>query len=441
MKKSKRTPYLAQNLRRRNKQRLVSAFNTRAKLKQALSAPVSESKELTLNPIANNIIRTVGGLGSSLLGLGHDFGDNLGNSAHKLFKQVTGYGDYQVKSNTLMSGGPPMFKPSDRILHLRHREFVTDIFSGTMPGGVTSTIFTNTTSLIQPNNSRLFPWLSTICKNFQQYRFRGLIFTYESKSGNAISSTNAALGSVMLATNYNIAAPAFANKQEMETHEFTSVCKPSDNMIHPIECSPKEQVCQHFYVQNRELLPGEDPKFYHVGKLNIATIGQQAAGVNLGELWVSYDIELLKPRKDQTTFAAHYQISGNLDTKPLGDVNVMKYGQAEVISIDQPGNVITISSSFYGLLRLTAVTFSPLVQVVASIADNSIVTTIPGSSTFVKDTYHKLAATNSDVDVSVFEYKVSAGGNINFTVPVLGAPDANATIDLFFESIRQDDLN
>lgn len=39
-----------------------------------------------------------------------------------------------------------------------------------------------------------------------------------------------------------------------------------------------------------------DEKFYDFAKFQVFTQGQQAVGSNLGELWISYDIEFLKPR-------------------------------------------------------------------------------------------------------------------------------------------------
>lgn len=83
-----------------------------------------------LNPVVNAAARTLGGAGSSLLGFGPGIGNMLGDSAHKLFKQITGYGEYKVASNSLQTNnGAPLFKPSDRSTRIRHREFIMDIKS------------------------------------------------------------------------------------------------------------------------------------------------------------------------------------------------------------------------------------------------------------------------------------------------------------------------
>jgi hypothetical protein len=40
----------------------------------------------------------------------------------------------------------------------------------------------------------MFPWLSNIAQNFESYKLRGLVFEFKSMSGDALTSTNTALG-------------------------------------------------------------------------------------------------------------------------------------------------------------------------------------------------------------------------------------------------------
>jgi hypothetical protein len=136
--------------------------------------------------------------------------------------------------------------------------------------------------------------LNPIAHSFQQYEIKGMVFEFLSTSANALNSTNTALGTVFMVTNYDSVAPPFASRKEMENTEFCSVTRPSRSMIHPIECKPQLTTLQTLYIRG-EVDTDFDIRFYDFGRFQIATEGMQAAGVEIGELWVSYDIELLKP--------------------------------------------------------------------------------------------------------------------------------------------------
>lgn len=214
-----------------------------------------------------------------------------GGAAGAWLSKVTGFGDYEVSANTLMrntSSGVPGFMKNDRKVVISHREYIGELST---PGAV----FTVASYNINPGNPTIFPWLSSIAANYQQYRFKGIIFEFLSASADALNSTNTALGTVIMATNYNISRPNFASKLEMEQSEFACRCKPSESVIHPIECNPEETPLKHLYIRSGPVDGTQDLKFYDLANFQIATVGQQASSV-IGELWVSYEVELLKPR-------------------------------------------------------------------------------------------------------------------------------------------------
>jgi hypothetical protein len=146
---------------------------------------------------------------------------------------------------------------------------------------------------LNPLNPALFPWLSTVAQNFEQYRILGCIVEFKTNSATAVASTNTALGSVIIATQYNALDRAFTNKQQMEQYQYCVSTVPSVSCIHPIECDPSLRVEDILYTDNES--QDGDARFSNMGVVNIATVGQQAAS-NLGELWISYEIELINPR-------------------------------------------------------------------------------------------------------------------------------------------------
>ena len=149
---------------------------------------------------------------------------------------------------------------------------------------------------IQPGLPASFPWLSQIAANYEQYSLEGIVYQFKSTSANALNSVNTALGSVMLATNYDVSDPPFVSKSEMLNYEYSSSCKPSESVLHMIECDPKQSVLTELYTRTGELPSGKDLKFYDLGKFQIATVGFQGTSVNIGELHVTYQVRLLKPK-------------------------------------------------------------------------------------------------------------------------------------------------
>lgn len=88
----------------------------------------------------------------------------------------------------------------------------------------------------------------------------------------------------------------FGSKVQMENYENSVSCKPSVNMTHYVECARKDTPIDVPYIRGGAVPAGADPRLYDIGRFQIAASGQQTSGGQLGELWVSYEIELLKPR-------------------------------------------------------------------------------------------------------------------------------------------------
>jgi hypothetical protein len=181
-----------------------------------------------------------------------------------------------------------MMHKEGQTVTIRHREFISTIKSSV--GFVVSDSFQ-----LNPGNSKTFPWLSTIASSFQEYRFKGIVFHYIPTSGNAISGTSPSLGSVMMQTSYrgNDAPPS--TKAELLNEYWSGEAVPSETFAHPIECDPKETPMNLQYVRTGELPATDSRLFYDLGVTHLATQGQLAADNVLGDLWVTYEVELKKP--------------------------------------------------------------------------------------------------------------------------------------------------
>ncbi len=240
------------------------------------------------------LIRELGAMGGSAAGsyVGHGaLGGLAGRQLGGMLSRWMGFGDYKIMQNSIMtksSNSIPSMHKTGQTVTVRHREFLCTI--------VGSEDFTVHHRLsLNPGMSSTFPWLSKIATNFQEYRIKGAVFHYIPTSGSAVSSTNAALGSVMIQTSYRASDNAPSSKAEMLNEFCATEAVPSETFIHPIECSPKENPFSVHYIRNRTPPTGEPLMSYDLGTTFVATAGQQAAGNNLGDLYITYEVELKKP--------------------------------------------------------------------------------------------------------------------------------------------------
>jgi len=277
--------------RRRNKNtRKNPPKPARARRQTKGSGPIS-FKERLRKETRGKIFAPAGAALGSMAGatLGSPvIGGMLGRRAGEWLAQISGFGDYTVRQNSLLSQNVPRFGAST--FRLKHREFITDL---TSPGPD----FNSTTYLIQPTNELLFPWGSNIMRQYSEYKIKGMVFQFKSNSATAIGSTSTGLGTVVMATQYDVLHTNFHDKKEMEAHEFCVSGKPSDDILHPVECDPSKSPLDTLYIQDATVELKSDQRFHDFAKFTVATVGQQSPA-NLGELWVSYDIELSKPRLD-----------------------------------------------------------------------------------------------------------------------------------------------
>lgn len=287
----------------------------------------------------------VGSMLGSLVSPGFaPIGAALGSKAQQLFSKITGMGDYKVRKNSLVTDSVPQFATNNRTSRIVHREFVTDVSS--------SSAFSSRSFSVNPGMAQTFPWLYSVAQNYSEYKIHGLIFEYKSTSADALNSTNTALGTVILATQYNVLDGAFVAKQQMENTEFVVSVKPSLSVIHPIECDPSETPVSHLYIRSGAPSSG-DLRLYDWCNFTIATVGSQAAAV-IGELWVSYDIEFLKPKLGaNTNLTDHYVLPNNISSSQPFGVTLPVASSTSNFGTVIGTNSITFPKTFSGYVQLT----------------------------------------------------------------------------------------
>lgn len=282
----------------------------RARVARATPLATTTKKVQSLTDKMDNLMKRIPkgtfATGGGLIGgaLGGPAGRALGTVLGSGISAITGYGDYEVRSNSLlkragaydMERSPvddlPQFVRRDHAVNVIHREYFGDLVVPAVP-----TAYNNTGYVIQPSNPLLFPWLSRIAKQYQQYRIRGMVVEFKSNTTDYAAA--GPLGNVGITTNYNLADLKFDTLVKFQNCEFAVVTKPSRNIMHAIECSPQAGRDEWLFVRD---VDGEnpaifqDPRFNDFGLLQVCTAGLPGtAGSTLGQLWVSYDIEFAKP--------------------------------------------------------------------------------------------------------------------------------------------------
>jgi len=135
---------------------------------------------------------------------------------------------------------------------VRHREYITDITTSTLPfvqRGPGNT--TNLGYRLNPAASSTFAWLSNIATNFEQYKFLKLKFEYVPTCGEVGSTTggNNALGSVMMAIEYNSLQPVAQNKQSLLEQMWSVSGKPTEYKCMSVDVKPSHTPMDKLFIQ------------------------------------------------------------------------------------------------------------------------------------------------------------------------------------------------
>jgi len=376
----------------------------------------------SIKSIVKSTLMNLGATGGAYLGaqVGQtNLGKELGGKAGRYISKVIGTGDYTVGTNSLITGkGPATFGSDGRKTIICNREYLGDVFG--------STAFDISGYNLNPGDTKTFPWLSGIANNYDECIIHGLMFEFVSSSADALNSTNTALGKVIMGTKYNSTRPAFLNKIEMENYEYTSSSRPSEDFYHPIECDPHERPMNVQYVRHAGQESDEDPRFYDLGTTYIATVGMQAAS-NIGELWVTYEIELLKPVYIPGGFSTplwtHIPITAYTNTEVLGPIQVTGTGNLQMTPSATGSGYDTLAFPSHLAEGTFMCCFTWNGVSTASLTVGITATNCTKLSVFENDIYNVMynPGTSDDFLMMVAVRITAAGASIQLTSPTLPA--------------------
>jgi hypothetical protein len=166
-----------------------------------------------------------------------------------------------------------------------NKEYITDLFGFGGNWGVSFSEYLN------PGSITNFPWLSSIAKNYESYRFRKLCFHFET------DLPTTAPGKMYMSFDYDASDSIPINKQAQMRMFGAMSNSVFRNFELTCDFSDLNRFGKTLYVRTGALPPNVDRKTYDVGRLVIANSG--SAVVMTGELYVSYVVDLITPSEGE----------------------------------------------------------------------------------------------------------------------------------------------
>lgn len=157
---------------------------------------------------------------------------------------------------------------------------------------------------IQPGSQTTFPWLSSIARRFESYKFNRLSFKYIPDVGTTTD------GSIALCPDYDASDDnSQASRATLLTFE-DSVRGPLWDVL-VCRATPRNLKKRTSYYTRTTQPSATDIKLYDVGNLWVS-LKYQGDLQSCGELWVSYDITLITPQLEENVIAqktANYPVN------------------------------------------------------------------------------------------------------------------------------------
>jgi len=217
---------------------------------------------------------------------------------------------------------------------VRHCEQVDEI------SGSSSAFLMSYSLSLNPGLSTLFPWLSAVAVNYEEYKFNKLKFVFEPY----VSSATA--GYIAMNCDYDatdVPASEFPTKQAFTDYDGAEQSNCWEISEFNVKC-PNKTGPVHRALRYGALSANSDAHNFDHGIFNLA-VGSQSGTTKLGTLYVCYDVTFYRPRLTISGISngfAHYNCSGTMSTAAA-------YGTVQTVVKDSIGltfsnNVITFNS-------------------------------------------------------------------------------------------------
>lgn len=349
---------------------------------------------------------------------------NVSQGAMNAFSKLTGWGDYNISENSLIAD-PTESKPVPVFGHggirIKDQEFVCTL--QTPANGNFTQIGSYS---LNPSNSKLFPKLSTIAQQYQQFCFHGIIFRLESLCSESVTSSTSLMSipSLLCMTSYDMNQQKPATERELLNSYCSNGSRINKDFLHPVECDPSTRLAEVLYMK-KSAIPGQssDLNLSNLGTFFIyATGGQQTTAFDSYRLYVEYDVELIKVRPvSGPTLSTLIDGTAPSTGNPFGlsftqDINSLDFDTpVSNLIYTVAGNTITFDRSFAGNVLITLYAYYSIAT-----TDTLTITPTSNASSFLYYQNGTQSGYNTNgSSVSLFShtcaFTIGTGGIITFS--------------------------
>lgn len=196
-----------------------------------------------------------------------------------------------------------------------HHEYIGDVISSS-----TIAAFLLQQFAINPGQSLLFPWLSTIAGNFVNYLFEELELVFVSTSTVALSTTTQQLGVAGGRCVMDPTLPVDNGMQQLLNSHNKVISSPAKSWSIRFPCS--ENAKGSYTIRTGAQPANTDLRMYDIGYFEVFTNALAVASQDIGQLHVKYKVHLFKPQYVQgligyTIRSAYFKLAGMTQAAPL----------------------------------------------------------------------------------------------------------------------------
>lgn len=224
-------------------------------------------------------------------------------------------------------------------VRMSRREYITDI----IPQAGWSVF----KLAINPGDSKSFPWLSGVARNFEKYVINKLTIEYKTGQSSIIP------GKIQLGPDFDPSDPSPMSKKELLTYTLACDGPVWQNFSLDI---PKGYLMNQkkYYVRSNGQVVN-DLKLYDACNVFIGSDANSTELSYLGEIWINYDITLYEPQapiltNDLQSLGKYYRFNtGVSNNNPFGSglIPELERGSLDV-TLDMPNSAITFNEAWSG---------------------------------------------------------------------------------------------
>lgn len=188
------------------------------------------------------------------------------------------------KKNQVPAATIPTWTGQSKSLRIHQMERIANVVANSTTAGA----FKADTYVMNPADSKTFPWLSSIAKLFDKYKFHKLRFFFINNSPTSIA------GNVTMAVDFDTLDASPANGTQMSNLAKFSTFAPWKQEELTVPVNRPGNNTWLYTLDNQGTIPNPaDLKTYNLGNFLISSEGISTTSYLVGYLCVEYDVELL----------------------------------------------------------------------------------------------------------------------------------------------------